>query len=313
MSSRILVADDSVTVQKVIEMTLSSEDCILESCLSEDLLLKKLHSDSYDLVVMDFNLSTQKSGVDIAREIYQLFPEVPVMVMLGTFDSVDENSWGQTGIRDKIVKPFNGREFVEKCLNLLRKEKRMDAHDHWSIDGAGGGGDFQDEDTVEQDRGMKSLLDADKLQREVKDWGIGFPEIIGTEKINTSMDSLPDIIENASDAPVENVSIKREELEFEGQRDNIDVDKFWSVDSDVPGVETSVDSQSVDERKNHLHLDEGEMIDKIQDALRPALEGIVKQYCSQKVEEIAWEVIPDLAENLIRNEIKQISSRLSGK
>ena len=36
------------------------------------------------------------------------------------------------------------------------------------------------------------------------------------------------------------------------------------------------------------------------------LEEMVKDLCKEKVEQIAWDIIPDLAENLIRNEIKEI-------
>ena len=274
MSGRILVADDSVTVQKVIEMTLSSEDCTLESCLNEDLLLKKLHSDEYDLLVMDFNLSPERSGLEIATEIYQLFPEMPVMVMLGTFDSFDESSWGKTGIKDKIVKPFNSKEFVEKCLKLLRKDEGMGAHDHWSIDGGEADWKFQgDEDEADSGAGMKFMLDGDKLQREVQDWGIGLPEIIGADEISTSMDSLPDVIEGAAKSikPVESTP-----TEDENPKDNFDVDKFWSVDSQELDAEAAVDEKAANEGIKSFQLDDDAMVDKIQDALRPALEGIVK-------------------------------------
>jgi len=37
------------------------------------------------------------------------------------------------------------------------------------------------------------------------------------------------------------------------------------------------------------------------------IEEMVKEFCRQSAEKVAWEVIPDLAENLIRKEIKEIS------
>ena len=40
------------------------------------------------------------------------------------------------------------------------------------------------------------------------------------------------------------------------------------------------------------------------------IEELVKEYCKQSAEKIAWEVIPDLAENLIRKELKEISKSL---
>jgi hypothetical protein len=40
------------------------------------------------------------------------------------------------------------------------------------------------------------------------------------------------------------------------------------------------------------------------------IEDLVREYCRQTAEKIAWEVIPDLAENLIRKELKDISVSL---
>ena len=51
------------------------------------------------------------------------------------------------------------------------------------------------------------------------------------------------------------------------------------------------------------------------EALRPLLKELVKEavadYCRQHVEKVAWEVIPDLAENLIKNELRKISDQVS--
>jgi uncharacterized hydantoinase/oxoprolinase family protein len=38
---------------------------------------------------------------------------------------------------------------------------------------------------------------------------------------------------------------------------------------------------------------------------------MVKEVCSQSAEKVAWEVIPDLAENLIRKEIKNLSDSIN--
>ncbi|MFN9116344.1 MAG: hypothetical protein ACK5XN_40395, partial [Bacteroidota bacterium] len=50
-------------------------------------------------------------------------------------------------------------------------------------------------------------------------------------------------------------------------------------------------------------------------ALRPLLNQLVREavqeYCRQNVEKVAWEVIPDLAENLIKNELKKLSEKVA--
>jgi len=40
------------------------------------------------------------------------------------------------------------------------------------------------------------------------------------------------------------------------------------------------------------------------------LDQFVKNYCQKTVEHIAWEIIPDLAENLIKKQLKEISESI---
>ena len=42
--------------------------------------------------------------------------------------------------------------------------------------------------------------------------------------------------------------------------------------------------------------------------LEGMIQNAVEKYCEQKLDKVAWEVIPDLAENLIRDELKNIAS-----
>ena len=315
MSGRILVADDSVTIQKVIEMTLSGEDCQLDSCLNEEELFKKLHSSSYDLIVMDFNLSPSRSGVEIAERIYSASPETPIMAMMGTFDSIDEASLEKTRIADKIVKPFNSKEFVEKCSNLLKKDNGVDIDDRWSIDGLEDHRKFQEkneEDFIHED---DFPMSTNKLQQEMDDWGIGVPEVIGDAESDTAMESLPNIIEGEGREFIDMAIPQKEEGPEIKDLDNnsIDADEFWRVDEPDLDKDEDLKDAAVHEKKGGQQLPQDASLEQIQNSLKPALEEIVKKYCSQKVEEVAWEVIPDLAENLIRSEIKEISNRLAGK
>ena len=311
MLGRILIADDSVTIQKVIEMTLASENYELDSCLSEDELFEKLNSTHYDLIVMDFNLSSKRTGLELADEICRVNNETPIMVMLGAFDNIDEESWDRNTICEKIVKPFNSKDFIEKCSRLLKKNEQQDIHEHWNIGGMDKYQESQEKDEEIWDNGNDFLLDGNRLQQEVQEWGVGVPEIIGSDEINTAMESLPAVI-NEESKPIDDSLLEKlseEQIDKKSLENNLDinVNEFWSIDR-----EKDVSEISLKEENKNPHFDKNITEEEIRDALKPALEEVVKKYCSQKVEEVAWEVIPDLAENLIRSEIKEISHRLTG-
>jgi hypothetical protein len=112
--------------------------------------------------------------------------------------------------------------------------------------------------------------------------------------------------------------------------DEISAEAFWAVDEVVPRKseeeddigETNLDEVTADltetvqafkekEPSNIVQVDKNinqdELVEKLKIALRPMIEEMVKEFCRQSAEKVAWEVIPDLAENLIRKEIKEIS------
>ncbi len=127
MSSKILVADDSLTIQKVIGITLANSGYELTECTKEEDLISKVKSNQYDLVLLDFNLSEQKSGYELSLEIKKILPKAGLIIMLGTFDTVDESKFSDYGINDKIIKPFESAKFIKKCKDVLENVVEFEA------------------------------------------------------------------------------------------------------------------------------------------------------------------------------------------
>ena len=119
MSKKILVADDSATIQKVVSITLANESCELVEALDSQSMFDKLAEDKYALVLLDFNLSEDMSGYDLAKTIKERSPETNIIAMLGTFDSVEEEKLQDVGINDVVVKPFESNKFIQSCRSLM--------------------------------------------------------------------------------------------------------------------------------------------------------------------------------------------------
>ena len=114
MTHRILVVDDSPTIQKVVKLSLSGGEYSVDECLSEDDLFPKLGSgEGYNLILIDFNFSSSKSGSEIIKEVRIAAPDTPIMAMLGVFDSITDVE--SIGVQDTVVKPFDSATFVDKC------------------------------------------------------------------------------------------------------------------------------------------------------------------------------------------------------
>jgi len=120
MGARILVADDSVTIQKVVELTFSKEDFVLEQARSGDEAIRKAKETRPDLVLLDL-VMPDMSGYDVCAALRTdpALRSVPVILLAGTFESFDPQRAAQAGANDFVTKPFESQALVGKVKQLL--------------------------------------------------------------------------------------------------------------------------------------------------------------------------------------------------
>jgi CheY-like chemotaxis protein len=121
MTHKVLLADDSLTIQKVIKITLANEPYTLLDCRSETDLMNVIDREAPDLVLLDFSLSENKSGYELCKIIRSKKPNTSVLMMYGTFDTIDENALKNCGAKAKIIKPFDSGKFINLCKTLVQE------------------------------------------------------------------------------------------------------------------------------------------------------------------------------------------------
>lgn len=119
MSQKILVADDSATIQKVVSITLANEKCELVEVLDSDTMFQNIEEEYYSIVLLDFNLSETMTGYELSKKIKNLSPNTYIIGMLGTFDTVDNTLLDESGVEEVVVKPFESTKFIQSCRRLL--------------------------------------------------------------------------------------------------------------------------------------------------------------------------------------------------
>ena len=77
--------------------------------------------------------------------------------------------------------------------------------------------------------------------------------------------------------------------------DEVSAEEYWKAESN-PKITMS------DEKEK--------LIQEIKEELKPQIEDFVRKYCQETIEKVAWEIIPDLAENLIKKELQKISEAM---
>ena len=118
MKRRILLADDSVTIQKVIELTFMDEDYEVRAVSNGDEAVALLSEMSPDFVIADVHMPGA-NGYDVCRRSKQLRPEIPVLLLVGTFEPFDEGQARSVGADSFLKKPFDSQELLQRVEELL--------------------------------------------------------------------------------------------------------------------------------------------------------------------------------------------------
>ncbi len=120
MSKTLLLADDSVTIQKVVGISFASEDVELVTVDNGDDAIRKAREIRPDVVLADV-VMPGKNGYEVCQAL-KADPElrhIPVVLLTGTFEAFDEERAEQVGAASHVAKPFEAQTLVDEVKRLL--------------------------------------------------------------------------------------------------------------------------------------------------------------------------------------------------
>ena len=75
----------------------------------------------FDLIITDYTMP-RMTGVDLAREMMKIRPDVPIILVTGFNERITEKQARDMGIRAFVMKAFTRRDFAEIVRRVLDKE-----------------------------------------------------------------------------------------------------------------------------------------------------------------------------------------------
>jgi CheY-like chemotaxis protein len=322
MSSKLILADDSITIQKVVELILAEEDFEIKSTNNGEEALAAIPSFQPDIVLADIEMP-KMNGYQLCEKIKQdpSLKGVSVILLAGAFEPIDEELAKQVKADDYIIKPFESQELLNKINAAISVSSvSVGQEPEEAIEAFALG---LDEVSAEED-----LWAMEEIPETAEVTAIAEEEVaaIAEEEITAEteeMAELTETLEAEAEIPVPEEelpptkpaptkppapdlqALSNEEMKriFE-QTVNNNMAAFLSsldIKETILASLTPVIKESIEKVIWEVAPEITEKL--VKEMLKSSLESLTKE-----VEKVIWETVPDLAETMISKEIERIKS-----
>jgi DNA-binding response OmpR family regulator len=303
MAYKLLLADDSITIQKVVELVLAEEDFLIKSVSNGEDALNILNTFKPDIVLADIEMP-KVNGYNLCEKVKKnpSTSHVPVILLAGAFEPIDDELARQVGADDSVIKPFESQELISKinaALTMVSAEAAPAA-------------------LTEGEEVLEAVEEAD-IFAEAETVGVETEETMSAEGIEDdlwSMEEIPEAVEEAVEEQgmEEAFAIMDETNDFtpetkagpvkETRVAQPDFRGMAISEAEMPSKEEMLDRfEKVVDQKVSLLLSELDVRDALLSSLMPSMKDAV--------EKVLWEVAPELAEKVLKEILKSSVSSLT--
>lgn len=124
---KIILLDDHKLFGSSIKLLLEEQDEI-EFCdyvSTIDDLFKYLQVKNYDIVLLDINLKSEKTGIDLIGEVLEIYPDINVVILT----SYDLKNYKETayklGVKDFINKSVEIDDLIERLVRVNEGKNKI--------------------------------------------------------------------------------------------------------------------------------------------------------------------------------------------
>jgi CheY-like chemotaxis protein len=125
----LLVADDSRTVQRIVEMACAGDNLHVVSVDDGDAAIAHIEARPPDIVLADIAMP-RRSGYDVAAFVKGRsdLSHIPVLLMAGMFESADDGRARSSGCAETLTKPLKPQQVAERVRYWLEAPPQPVVH-----------------------------------------------------------------------------------------------------------------------------------------------------------------------------------------
>ncbi len=298
MGHNLLLADDSITIQKVVKIIFSGEFYDLTIVDNGIDALARAREAVPDIMLIDA-VMPGKNGYEVCREARNdpALAAVPILLLTGVFEPFDEGKARESGADDFIAKPFESQVLMDKVRRLItlgvsRKATAPPVPEESPVPQPL---PVAPDEVVEETPLVTMAPPVEEeplLIEEVTSlddpWGMG--------SVEADLEELPfaaAAVETEEELPVQE-GPTAEEFAFEEDVEEQELSLGDPVPEELPEPEVIPSLPRDAVAREAVPLSEEQLVAALSTVSRELIQRIV------------WEVVPDLAESLIRDEIRKI-------
>lgn len=120
MAIKLLLADDSITIHKVVSLTFADEEVQIQAVTNGNMALEKARADKPDIVLADVFMPG-RNGYEVCDSI-KSDPElthIPVVLLVGAFEAFDAEEASRVRCDAHLTKPFDTSELIKLVHDLI--------------------------------------------------------------------------------------------------------------------------------------------------------------------------------------------------
>lgn len=154
----ILLADDSITIQKVVELTFSEADYRVICVSTGGQALKKVAEARPDIVLLDV-IMPEKNGYEVCEQLKRnpSTRGIPVLLLTGTFEPFDKKRADAAGANGHVTKPFESQVLIGKVEELIAATPAVSSDEQGGQMDIISGGDIYHVDPGRAAEGLRAI------------------------------------------------------------------------------------------------------------------------------------------------------------
>jgi CheY-like chemotaxis protein len=301
MPKKILLADDSVTIQKVVELTLAGSDYEVVCVGNGDAALQRIREFQPDLLLCDI-MMPGKDGYEVCEAVKSdpAVSHIPVLLLTGAFEPFDDERARRVRSDGFLAKPFEPQVLHARILDMLAAAGGADAGPaQAATDAPDFTSAFHDDDWVKQPLTGQVPVTDDRQRAASSD------VIEGVD--SGEYQSLDDLMPPDEDADTGG----QQGAEGDGvppevwRRTTMELTREEMRNALLsPGMGEYTDAQG--------NVDPDVLADLLlsEEVVERIARRVAEIIGERVVREVAWEVVPELAEALIKQEIERLKDEL---